>query len=144
MQTIRMLKKSILFDVFNREFVWGFSMESAQFVSFFFQVEKDFIWVVPLNLIFSSLQTKLYTEDWIGLKTLDEAGKVKFINVSGGHLHISTSDMLKYIVPYLEDDESSIQQPVTKSYHSWLSSIWNFIKELVGCTEDRILLYTSY
>ncbi|XP_058211949.1 uncharacterized protein LOC131324110 isoform X5 [Rhododendron vialii] len=96
------------------------------------------------STVLPAQETKLYTEDWIGLKTLDEAGKVKFINVSGGHLHISTSDMLKYIVPYLEDDESSIQQPVTKSYHSWLSSIWNFIKELVGFTEDRILLYTSY
>ncbi|KAG5565404.1 hypothetical protein RHGRI_001336 [Rhododendron griersonianum] len=96
------------------------------------------------STVLPAQETKLYTEDWIGLKTLDEAGKVKFINVSGGHLDISTSDMLKYIVPYLEDDESSIQRPVMKSYHSWLSYIWNFIKELVGFTEDRILLYTSY
>ncbi|KAJ6878979.1 hypothetical protein NC652_032503 [Populus alba x Populus x berolinensis] len=33
--------------------------------------------------------TRLYIEDWIGLKTLDEAGKVKLINVSGGFLDIS-------------------------------------------------------
>ncbi|KAL5551415.1 hypothetical protein UlMin_001591 [Ulmus minor] len=46
-------------------------------------------------------QTKLYTEDWIGLKTLDEAGRVKFINVTGGHLGISESDMKKHVVPYL-------------------------------------------
>ncbi|KAA8522192.1 hypothetical protein F0562_012865 [Nyssa sinensis] len=48
-------------------------------------------------------QTKLYTEDWIGLKTLDDAGKVKFISVPGDHLGISTSDMNKYVIPYLED-----------------------------------------
>lgn len=50
------------------------------------------------------LQTKLYTEDWIGLKTLDDAGKVIFISVPGNHLGISQSDMKKHIVPYLEDE----------------------------------------
>lgn len=147
-KNLRMLIKSILFDRYFQppicmriEYAWN----RKQILSLNFQVEKDFIWVVPLNLAYNltSLQTKLYTEDWIGLKTLDEAGKVKFINVSGGHLHISTSDMQKYIVPYLEDVESSIQWPVTKSYLSWLS-IRNSIKELVGFTEDRIILYTPY
>jgi palmitoyl-protein thioesterase len=37
------------------------------------------------------------------LKTLDEAGKVKLINVSRGHLDISQTDMKKYILPYLEE-----------------------------------------
>lgn len=50
---------------------------------------------------FLILKTKLYTEDWIGLKTLDKAGRVKFISVKGGHLNISDSDVKKYIVPYL-------------------------------------------
>ncbi|KAH7550566.1 hypothetical protein JRO89_XS13G0219700 [Xanthoceras sorbifolium] len=45
------------------------------------------------NAVLPAQQTPLYTEHWIGLKTLDEAGKVKFINVSGGHLDISHSDM---------------------------------------------------
>jgi palmitoyl-protein thioesterase len=49
------------------------------------------------------VQTKLYTEDWIGLRTLDEAGKVKFFNLSGDHLDITHSDMKTYIVPYLKD-----------------------------------------
>ncbi|XP_047306565.1 palmitoyl-protein thioesterase 1-like [Impatiens glandulifera] len=43
----------------------------------------------------------LYKEDWIGLQSLDEAGRVKYINVSGGHLDVSNIDMKKYIVPYL-------------------------------------------
>jgi palmitoyl-protein thioesterase len=52
------------------------------------------------------LQTQLYIEDWIGLKTLDEAGRVKYISVSGNHLGISRSDMKKYVVPYLEGKAS--------------------------------------
>ncbi|KAF2299113.1 hypothetical protein GH714_030685 [Hevea brasiliensis] len=50
--------------------------------------------------------TKLYSEDWIGLKALDEAGRVHFVNVSGGHLGISESDMKKHVVPYLVDQQS--------------------------------------
>ncbi|XP_061375867.1 uncharacterized protein LOC133317970 isoform X2 [Gastrolobium bilobum] len=56
-------------------------------------------------------QTKLYTEDWIGLKTLDEAGKVKFVNVSGDHADISCSEMKTYIVPYLKDQTSRVTRP---------------------------------
>nr|GMD29794.1 palmitoyl-protein thioesterase 1 isoform X2 [Ipomoea batatas] len=53
------------------------------------------------------IMTELYTEDWIGLRALDEAGKVKFINVTGSHLEISYGDMKKYILPYLVENESS-------------------------------------
>uniref|UniRef100_A0A7N2LF57 Palmitoyl-protein thioesterase 1 n=1 Tax=Quercus lobata TaxID=97700 RepID=A0A7N2LF57_QUELO len=85
-------------------------------------------------------ETLLYTEDWIGLKILDEAGKVKFINVSGGHLEISTSDMKTYIVPYLED-ETSRQVVITEtSPFNWLSSIWHFFLELIGFSKDQPLL----
>nr|CAB3500143.1 unnamed protein product [Digitaria exilis] len=59
------------------------------------------------NPVLPPQQTKLYTEDWIGLKTLDEAGRVKFVSVPGGHLRISRSDMKKYIMPYLKPDASS-------------------------------------
>ena len=52
------------------------------------------------------MQTKLYTEDWIGLKTLDDAGKVSYISVPGKHLGISDNDAKKYVVPYLEDQAS--------------------------------------
>ena len=88
--------------------------------------------------LFDPLQTKLYKEDWIGLKTLDEAGKVKYVNVSGGHLDISTSDVKKYIIPNLQDET------IARSYSMWiwLLSIWDFVKELVGLPEDRLLLYT--
>ncbi|KAJ7952551.1 palmitoyl-protein thioesterase 1-like [Quillaja saponaria] len=53
--------------------------------------------------VLSPQQTKLYTEDWIGLRSLDEAGRVKYISVQGDHLGISVRDMTKYVVPYLKD-----------------------------------------
>ncbi|EXC02092.1 Palmitoyl-protein thioesterase 1 [Morus notabilis] len=55
------------------------------------------------NPILPPQQTKLYIEDWIGLKALDEAGRVKYIAVPGNHLGISKSDMKKHVVPYLVD-----------------------------------------
>ncbi|KAG8391538.1 hypothetical protein BUALT_Bualt01G0198100 [Buddleja alternifolia] len=61
------------------------------------------------DILLPAQETSLYTEDWIGLKTLDEAGKVKFVNVSGSHLEISYGDMKKYILPYLV--ESANTQP---------------------------------
>lgn len=79
----------------------------------------------------------LYTEDWIGLKTLDEAGKVKFINVSGGHLQISRSDMKTYIVPYLEDEDSTQHKIAEPSFPTTLSLIWNNYLDLVGLGEHQ-------
>lgn len=73
-------------------------------------------------------QTKLYTEDWIGLKTLDDAGRVKYISVPGNHLGISHSDMKQYVVPYLEEKASA--EVITRySSSHWLPS---WIKNLLG------------
>ncbi|XP_028762667.1 palmitoyl-protein thioesterase 1 [Neltuma alba] len=57
--------------------------------------------------VLSPNQTKLYIEDWIGLKSMDEGGKVKFISVGGDHLQISDKDMQKYVVPYLKRGAST-------------------------------------
>ncbi|XP_024045393.1 palmitoyl-protein thioesterase 1 isoform X2 [Citrus clementina] len=91
-------------------------------------------------------QTQLYTEDWIGLKTLDEAGKVKFINVTGSHLEISRSDMKKYIVPYLKDQSLTAMQLMTtkSSSHKWVSSMWNFLMNMGRFSEDQPLLSVVY
>lgn len=90
------------------------------------------------------IQTRLYTEDWIGLRTLDEAGKVKFVNVSGNHLAISQRDMKDYIVPYLEDQVASSKPLIiTKtSSFKWLSSIWNLFSGMAGfaAEEDQLML----
>ncbi|KAK6117458.1 hypothetical protein DH2020_048785 [Rehmannia glutinosa] len=58
------------------------------------------------NPVLTPQQTDLYTEDWIGLKTLDDAGRLKYISVPGNHLGISKPDMKKCVVPYLEDETS--------------------------------------
>ncbi|XP_044502321.1 palmitoyl-protein thioesterase 1-like [Mangifera indica] len=98
------------------------------------------------DTILSAQETPLYIDDWIGLKTLDEAGKVKFINVSGNHLQISCSDMKTYIVPYLENQTSSttqimITESSSSSYtHGWLSSMWNLFVNIGGFSQDQHLL----
>ncbi|VVB12737.1 unnamed protein product [Arabis nemorensis] len=53
--------------------------------------------------LLSPQKTKLYREDWIGLKTLDVAGKVKFVSVPGEHLQMAKDDVVKYVVPYLQN-----------------------------------------
>ncbi|XP_047340859.1 palmitoyl-protein thioesterase 1-like [Impatiens glandulifera] len=54
-------------------------------------------------------ETTLYKEDWIGLRSLNEDGRVQFINVSGRHLQLSETIMMQYIVPYLERSASRYQ-----------------------------------
>ncbi|XP_010524433.1 PREDICTED: palmitoyl-protein thioesterase 1-like isoform X2 [Tarenaya hassleriana] len=83
-------------------------------------------------------KTKLYTEDWIGLRMLDEAGKVKFINVPGNHLQISHSDMKKYIVPYLGDRTSSTGSVSESLSHEWLSRVGDFFTDLIGLRDYQV------
>lgn len=47
------------------------------------------------------LQTELYSQDWIGLKALDKAGKVAFLSVPGNHLHLPLATINTTIVPFL-------------------------------------------
>ncbi|KAK9274419.1 hypothetical protein L1049_019234 [Liquidambar formosana] len=94
------------------------------------------------STVLPAQETLLYTEDWIGLKTLDEAGKVEFIGVPGNHLEITQTDMKDYVVPYLEDEASTQPMILKMSSYSWPSSIWNFIMNLVGLTEEGPLLHT--
>lgn len=52
--------------------------------------------IVPLK------ETRLYKEDWIGLKELDESGRLKRIATLGDHLQFSIAWFQKEIVePYL-------------------------------------------
>ncbi|KAK9914923.1 hypothetical protein WJX75_002329 [Coccomyxa subellipsoidea] len=47
--------------------------------------------------------TALYKEDWIGLKDLDERGRIEFKEVPGGHMHFSLDWFEKHVVvPYLD------------------------------------------
>ena len=69
------------------------------------------------------MQTQLYKEDWIGLKALTEAGRVKMLSVAGGHLGISREDMKKHIVPYLEDKKGNVAKSPWSSLFLSLSHL---------------------
>ncbi|MCO5597151.1 hypothetical protein L7F22_051227 [Adiantum nelumboides] len=60
-----------------------------------------------LSTVLTYNETDLYLEDWIGLRTLDEAGKVSFVSLPRGHLQINETEMESHIVPYLLDTDSS-------------------------------------
>ena len=46
-------------------------------------------------------QTDLYKEDWIGLKTLDEQGKLDFLTSDGDHLQFSDEFFRNIVDTYL-------------------------------------------
>ncbi|KAL4567221.1 hypothetical protein LXL04_022797 [Taraxacum kok-saghyz] len=73
-------------------------------------------------------ETRLYIEDWIGLRTLDETGKVKFVNFTGGHLDITGDEIKKYMIPYLVDEEAPENQIMIESD----SYATRFIRKLIG------------
>ncbi|KAI3693540.1 hypothetical protein L1987_76484 [Smallanthus sonchifolius] len=85
-------------------------------------------------------QTNLYIEDWIGLRTLDEAGRVKYINVSGNHLGISDNDIKKHVIPYLKDEDITIDDKISQvavalqgysSSYTWPPSVQSFFSDLL-------------
>lgn len=54
--------------------------------------------------IVSLKDSPIYTEDWIGLKQLDQAGKLKLLGVEGDHLQFNLKWFQKNIVePYLKN-----------------------------------------
>ena len=49
-------------------------------------------------------ETDLYTQDWIGLRKLDEDGRVDFISVEGNHLRFDDNFFIHDIInKYLVD-----------------------------------------
>ncbi|XP_018015830.1 palmitoyl-protein thioesterase 1 isoform X2 [Hyalella azteca] len=46
-------------------------------------------------------ESVLYTEDRLGLKALDEAGKLHFLTSDGGHMHYTDEWFIENILPYL-------------------------------------------
>ncbi|KAM7261083.1 hypothetical protein ACFE04_026558 [Oxalis oulophora] len=85
-------------------------------------------------------ETKLYTEDLIGLKALDEAGKVKYVSVPGNHLQIAQSDLKKYVLPYLTDEAMERLPNKRHSFYDWFSTL-----DLNRVADDEpLLLHTVY
>ena len=48
-------------------------------------------------------ETALYIEDWIGLKTLDEAGKLDFLTSPGGHLKFTNKFFFDVVDKYFKN-----------------------------------------
>lgn len=63
----------------------------------------------------------MYKEDWIGLKTLDEAGKLHIMAFEGDHLRPKergylTNKVLPYLAPDEDDHKSNIRVPEAALY----------------------------
>merc|ERR1712048_921240 len=54
----------------------------------------------------------LYKNDVFGLKTLDEANKIKMHTCTGDHLQFSYDDIENVFVPFLKSDASDIEEMV--------------------------------
>jgi palmitoyl-protein thioesterase len=46
-------------------------------------------------------QQQMYTEDWLGLKTLDDEGKLFFYAGPGDHMHLEDYMITDYLAPLL-------------------------------------------
>ncbi|XP_022158133.1 palmitoyl-protein thioesterase 1-like [Momordica charantia] len=53
-------------------------------------------------------ETNLYKEEWIGLKRLNESGKVITRKVPGDHANLPDESMSNFVVPYLVDDAADL------------------------------------
>lgn len=53
------------------------------------------------NKVLPLKESKFYKEDYIGLRALDEAGKIKFVKLSGDHINFSDYDIDTYMIPVL-------------------------------------------
>jgi palmitoyl-protein thioesterase len=61
-----------------------------------FQGLNNLMQVQPLE------KSDFYKDDYIGLKTLNDEGKVQFVSIDGDHLQFSQSDITDIFVPFLE------------------------------------------
>ena len=60
----------------------------------FWEYDENFN-LIPMN------ETKVYTDDLFGLKTLDEKEAIHVHYLDGEHTEFEFDDVLKYAVPYL-------------------------------------------
>lgn len=80
-------------------------MLPAREVNYSFEFGSLTVTLHQIYFYVSETQTKLFVEDWIGLKALEEAGKVTYVTLPGDHLAISDDGLKKYIVPFLKNKD---------------------------------------
>lgn len=64
---------------------------------FGFYAEKDTSKIVPLR------QSQLYLKDLLGLKTLDEQSRIKFLESDTDHLQFTDKWFIDNLIPFLQD-----------------------------------------
>jgi palmitoyl-protein thioesterase len=52
-------------------------------------------------------ETRLYKEDWVGLRALDEAGRVSYVSFPGDHLRITKAEVDEYVIPHLRTSKTA-------------------------------------
>jgi palmitoyl-protein thioesterase len=67
--------------------------------------------------LISMKQQPLYLEDWIGLRALDEAGRVKLLLCEGEHMQISAKCFLPLVKQYVGDSAATINTPALSVQH---------------------------
>nr|CAD2177767.1 unnamed protein product [Meloidogyne enterolobii] len=77
-------------------------MQPKQTSWFGFYAENDTNTIIPME------KTRLYQEDLIGLKTLEESGRLHFLSINGEHLHLPPGVFTKEIInKYLKDNSKN-------------------------------------
>ncbi|CAG8656019.1 9543_t:CDS:2 [Funneliformis mosseae] len=70
-------------------------------------VPKDSAWFSFYNSegeLLDLFHQPIYTEDWIGLKSLYENGKLEFKDCEGAHMQIPLEYLIQQVIPYLGSD----------------------------------------
>ena len=62
----------------------------------------------PNKEIIPTRETKLYKEDKIGLKVLDEKEKMHLVNYPGGHLQFGDVQILEDFIPFLFNEQDGV------------------------------------
>ena len=66
------------------------------------QIPHNQVIILYLKEKFVPRESPIYLEDWIGLRALDEAGKLVFLDTDGNHLIFTDEWFIENIVlPYL-------------------------------------------
>ena len=63
--------------------------------AWFHELQADYATILPME------QTNLYTQNLNGLKTLNEAGKLTFLEWPGAHLQFTKEQIREVIAPFL-------------------------------------------
>ena len=85
--TLSSFPRSIKIQIFQDT-----TVEPRETSHFEFYAPGDDTTIIPLR------ESPLYLEDWIGLKTLDEEGRLHLLEIPGDHLSVSTDWLISEII----------------------------------------------